>query len=77
MQFTAILSALSLAMVASALPNPTTPTGPTCDAGGEVACCDSVDNKGVGINCFASSTVHPFIRNCSLADCVLFSLAYS
>lgn len=54
MQYTTILSVLSMAVAASALPNPT--NGSSCDAGSVVACCDSIDNKGVGINCLASST---------------------
>ena len=57
MQYTTILSVLSLAMAATAAPNsPPPPPSPTCDAGSVVACCDSIDNQGVGINCLASST---------------------
>ena len=74
MQFTTILSVLSMAMAASALPNPT--TSPSCNAGQVVACCDSIDSKSVGINCLASSTSQHDMKSSVFpaADCISLAL---
>ncbi|KAL2043252.1 hypothetical protein N7G274_004312 [Stereocaulon virgatum] len=69
MQFKSIIAVLSMALAATAAPNPTSSTAPPsqCSAGQTTACCPTTQSGiiDVSLSCFALSLIQLLNPNCA------------